>query len=260
MNSRSRNFLKRIVILMYHGTPNYDPPSIHSIRADLFREHLHYLKKHGWHTALFKELSDTGALPEKTVVLTFDDGYADNYEGAFRRLADNNMKATWFITTDYIGKYSRLMGEMTPLTLMLSAEQLIEMENAGMEIGSHTCSHPDLTMLSYQQQLMEMNESKQVLESIIQKEVSTFSYPYGRHNADSVAAANEAGYKQACIVSPNECGKQANPFVFKRVPIQADDSVKALARKLILPQVYYLPPKRKMVMNIYQRINHKLIV
>jgi peptidoglycan/xylan/chitin deacetylase (PgdA/CDA1 family) len=239
---------------MYHGTTKNDPSSMHSIRADRFSEHLRYLKEQGWHTALFRELSNVSELPKKTVVLTFDDGYADNYEGAFLPLVENNMKATWFITTDYIGKYSHMMGLPSPQTQMLNAEQLIQMDKGGMEIGSHTCSHPDLASLSYQQQRNEMIKSKQVLESIIQREICTFSYPYGRHNADSIEAVKDAGYKLACIVNPNEFGNKKNLFMHKRVPILANDSISTLARKLVFPQWYYLPPRKKMIKNFYKHI------
>ena len=252
---------------MYHGTPNNHPSSIYSICSDQFIAHLRYLKKQGWHTALFRELDNVSALPDKTVILTFDDGYADNYEGAFLPLVANNMKATWFITTDCIGKHSHWMGEPSPQTQMLTSEQLLQMEKAGMEIGSHTCSHPDLTTLSYQQQLDEMTKSKQVLESIIHGKISTFSYPYGNYNTDSILAANDAGYQLACTtnVRPDGFGREQNPLLFRRVPIKANDSVSILALKLVFADLiyWYLPkimyPCKKMVRFFYKRIKDKLI-
>lgn len=252
------NLSRRVIILMYHGTPNDNPSSIYSIRSERFKAHLGYLKERGWKTALFRDLLDISALPEKTVVLTFDDGYADNYEGAFLPLLENGMKATWFISTDYIGKHSHMMGPPSPQTQMLSVEQIIHMSKEGMEIGSHTCSHPDLMALSYQQQLQEMAESKQVLESIIQDEVSTFSYPYGRHNADSIAAVENAGYRLACIVRPNQFGCGKNLFMYRRVSILANDSISTLARKLAFPQWHYLPPRKKMISNLCKYINNRL--
>lgn len=242
---------------MYHGTPNDFPTSKYSIRADRFNAHLRYLKKQGWHTALFRELDNVSELPEKTVVLTFDDGYADNYESAFLPLTENNMKATWFITTDCIGKHAQWMGSPTTQTQMLTAEQLLQMEKAGMEIGSHTCSHPDLTTLSYQQQRVEMTQSKQVLEAIIHGKISSFAYPYGRYNNDSIVAAKEADYHLACTVRPGWFGSEKNPLLVRRITIFANDSANTLARKLIFADndVSW----KKMASYYYQRINDKLI-
>ena len=242
---------------MYHGTPKSQPLSKYSIRADRFNAHLRYLKKQGWHTALFRELHAISALPEKTVVLTFDDGYADNFEGAFLPLVKNNMKATWFITTDCIGKHAHWMGPPSTQTQMLTAEQILQMEKAGMEIGSHTCSHPDLTTLSYQQQQDEMTQSKQILEAITHGKISSFAYPYGRYNDDSIAAAKAADYQLACTASPGWFGSEKNPLLVRRITIFANDSVSTLARKLAFADndVSW----KKMTRYYYQRIKDKLI-
>ena len=241
---------------MYHGTPNNHPSSKYSIRADGFNAHLRYLKKQGWHTVLFRELHTVSALPEKTVILTFDDGYADNYEGAFLPLAENDMKATWFITTDCIGKHAHWMGPTSPQTQMLTVEQLLQMEKTGMEIGSHTCSHPDLTTLSFQQQRDEMIQSKQILESLIHGKISSFAYPYGRYNNDSIVAAKDADYQLACTVQPGWFSSEKNPLLVRRITIFANDSVSVLARKLEFADndVSW----KKIARYYYKRINDKL--
>jgi len=242
---------------MYHGTPNHNPSSQYSIRADRFNAHLRYLKKQGWHTLLFRDLHNVSFLPEKTIVLTFDDGYADNYEGAFLALAENDMKATWFITTDCIGKHAHWMGPPSTQTQMLTAQQLVQMEKEGMEIGSHTCSHPDLTTLSYQQQRNEMIQSKQILESLIHGKISSFAYPYGRYNDASIAAATDADYQLACTSDPGWFGSEKNPLLVRRITIFANDSVSTLARKLVFADndVSW----KKIASYYYKRINDKLI-
>ncbi|MDD1627287.1 MAG: polysaccharide deacetylase family protein [Methylococcaceae bacterium] len=245
------------IVLMYHGTPNNHPSSKYSIRADRFNAHLRYLKKQGWNTILFRELNTVSVYPKKTVVLTFDDGYADNFEGAFLPLVKNNMKATWFITTDCIGKHAHWMGSPSPQTQMLTAEQILQMEKAGMEIGSHTCSHPDLTTLSYDQQRDEMMQSKQILEAIIHGKIPSFAYPYGRHNSDSIEAAKDAAYQLACTVRPGDFDSEKNPLLVRRITIFATDSVSTLARKLAFADndVSW----KKMARYYYQRIKDKFI-
>jgi peptidoglycan/xylan/chitin deacetylase (PgdA/CDA1 family) len=242
---------------MYHGTPVDDPASKYSIRADRFNAHLRYLKKQGWNTILFRELNGVSSYPDKTVALTFDDGYADNYEGAFLPLVKNNMKATWFITTDCIGKHAQWMGSPSVQTQMLTAGQILEMEKAGMEIGSHTCSHPDLTMLSYQQQRDEMTQSKQILETLIESKISSFAYPYGKNNKDSITAAKAADYQLACTVHPGEFGSESNPLLIRRITIFATDSASTLARKLAFADndVSW----KKMTHYYYHRIKNKLL-
>ena len=116
------------IALMYHGTPSETPESVYSIEARLFAKHLNYLKQNGWNTVLFKDLDKPHLLPEKSVVLTFDDGYKNNYEGAFLPLVARDMKASWFITTDCIGGHAHWLGKTSQQTRMLDATQLLEMD------------------------------------------------------------------------------------------------------------------------------------
>jgi len=111
------------------------------------------------------------------VILTFDDGYADNFEGALLPLVEHNMQATWFITTDCIGSYANWMGSNRPETKMLDKQQLREMADQGMEIGSHTCSHPDLGGLNYTEQLEQVRTSKKMLESLLDSRRSELCVP-----------------------------------------------------------------------------------
>jgi peptidoglycan/xylan/chitin deacetylase (PgdA/CDA1 family) len=217
---------------MYHGTPDSQPDSHYSIRADLFAKHLGYLKQTGWTTVLFKDLQNIETLPEKSVVLTFDDGYEDNYPGAFLPLLDNHMKATWFIATDCIGGHAHWLGKPTRQTRMLNTEHLLEMHSTGMEIASHTCSHPDLSVLSPDQQKVELAKAKNLLENLLSTQVSSLAYPFGRFNADSVTIAQQTGYSLACTTQPGWFGSESNPYLVRRIAIFSGDSVGTLARKL----------------------------
>lgn len=241
---------------MYHGTPNHQPTSEYSINARQFKAQLAYLKKKGWVTALFRDLQDTSKLADKTVILTFDDGYANNFEGAFVPLVENAMKATWFITTDCIGKHALWMGTPRPETQMLTVGQLLQMNGSGMEIGSHTCSHPDLSALTYPVQVDEMSRSKQLLETLINSEVTSFAYPYGRYNNDSLMAAKAAGFQVACSVKPGWFSSGDDLFLVRRVTVFANDSVSTLARKLIFADndVSW----QKLARYYFGRINEKL--
>lgn len=222
-----------VISLMYHGTPQNSPTTNYSIRADKFSDHLHYLQRHGWHTALVKDLANPATLPDKTIILTFDDGYADNFTGAFLPLLEQNMKATWFIASDYIGKHAAWMGNEREETRMLTADQLKFMAEKGMEIAAHTCSHPNLSKLPYQQQLAELKDSKSCLETIIKDEVSSFAYPYGKYNQETLKAVRQADFKFACTTRSGWLQIHQEPYLIRRITIFANDSAKALARKLV---------------------------
>ena len=220
------------IVLMYHGTPDSQPESHYSIHADLFAEHLRYLQQAGWTTVLFKDLQNSTALPDKCVVLTFDDGYADNYRGAFLPLLEHGMKASWFIATDCIDGHAHWLGKPSVQTHMLNAEQLLEMHVAGMEIASHTCTHPDLSTLSLEQQQFEFSQAKNTLENLLSTPVISLAYPFGRFNEDSVAAAEQTGYRLACTTRPGWFDSDPNPYMIRRIAIFSGDSVSTLARKL----------------------------
>ncbi|MBE0437650.1 MAG: polysaccharide deacetylase family protein [Methylomicrobium sp.] len=220
------------ICLMYHGTPTAYPITNYSLKSSLFKSHLNFLKTNVSHFAKVSELLQSQRLPPKSVALTFDDGYANNFENAFLPLIENNMKATWFITTDCIGKYAEWMGPPSEQTKMLSADQLREMSDAGMEIGSHTCSHPDLSQLSFKQKLEELTRSKQLLEDLLQKPVTGFAYPFGRYNEDTLKAVRAAGYEWACSTRSGWFKKEDDPLLIRRVTIFSGDTPSILARKL----------------------------
>jgi len=253
INSSSKH---NIIVLMFHGTPKNKPSSQYSIQANKFLQQIEYLKKNGWQTILIKELQDPEKLPAKSIILTFDDGYADNYKGAFLPLLEHGMKATWFITTDCIGKHAQWMGPETAETKMLSTQQLQEMAAQGMEIASHTCSHPDLSTLSYAQQLKELKQSKEALEKILSTKISSFAYPYGRYNEDSITAVEQAGYLQTCSVRSGFYENSESPLLIRRVTIFDTDTVSSLARKLIFADndVSW----NKLSRYYWQRLKHKI--
>lgn len=220
------------IVLMYHGTTVGRPSSQYSIEARLFKQHVAYLADNGWQTRLIKDLACPELLTPKTVIITFDDGYADNFEGALLPLVDHNMQATWFITTDCIGKYANWMGSNRPETRMLDKQQLREMADQGMEIGSHTCSHPDLGSLTYTEQLEQVRASKEMLESLLDNSVLSFAYPYGRYNTESVKALRKTGYQFACSVRSGWSLKGSDFLAIRRVTVFSEDSTSILSRKL----------------------------
>lgn len=222
------------LILMYHATVpgNKKQKFIYSIDSPRFWRHLDLLEKMGWHTACIRDLNKKDELPAKTVIITFDDGFANNYEGAFLPLLKRGMKATWFITSGCINSYSTWL-DCHLNDRMLSSDQLREMHRQGMEIGSHTISHPDLTTLTEEELEHEIGQSKQQLEEIVNAPVVSFAYPYGRYHHKAVESVRKNGYSFACSVRPGWYSCRANDYELPRITIFSGDSPGIFARKLV---------------------------
>jgi peptidoglycan/xylan/chitin deacetylase (PgdA/CDA1 family) len=156
------------------------------VDSDSFEAQLYYLRTSGYQTINISELE--GVMAKKNLALTFDDGYLGNYTYAFRLLKKLNFKATFFITTDWVG-----------LPNMLNWEQIEEMSNYGMEIGSHTCSHTLLAIENENKIKEELKKSKDFIEQKIKREVRSVSYPSGSFNRLVNRIAAEGGYKSACV-------------------------------------------------------------
>ena len=222
------------ILLMYHGTPcgEQHPSSRYSLSASRFAEQLSLLQELGWHTACVRDFLQAETLAEKTAVLTFDDGYANNYDGAFFPLLERGMRATWLVVSGTLGGYSHWTKPHTAPSLMMTKEQLRELAESGMEIGSHTRTHPDLTTLSESELEKEISGSRKELEDHLGQEVLSFAYPYGRISTEAVNAVRQAGYFFACSARPGWYGSEKDPLRLRRVTIFSHDSLGSFARKL----------------------------
>ncbi len=155
------------------------------VSPEKFRAQVKYLLDNGYTTLLFSELKklyDSGAgLPEKAVLLTFDDGYENNYLQAWPVLKELGAKANIFVVYNTIGKANLWHGPASePWVNMATLEQLREMQESGViEYGSHTMNHPHLSALKPGDAAWEIAESKRQLEAALGREMCAFAYPYG---------------------------------------------------------------------------------
>lgn len=133
------------------------------------------------------------------VSLTFDDGWESDYIIAFPVLKRYNINATFFVTSGWIDQKG-----------YLRASWIKDMSDSGMEIGSHTVTHPYLTDLSKKRVYDEFRISKNILENILGKEVSGVSIPGGAYNRRIIDIAREAGYKYVATSSPGINKKRGN--------------------------------------------------
>ena len=201
----------KVLVLNYHKIDNKHH-SLSVLPAD-FESQLKYLSDHGYHSIspdeLFEGLAGTGALPENPVLITFDDGYKDNYTTAFPLLKKYGFKATIFVVTSFLGQKSQYF----------TWEQAREMEKEGISIQSHTATHRSMTDLSDEQLRAELVESKKKAEEELGHPVEYMAYPTGTYNLHIAEMVKEAGYKAAFTIKYGNVDEASNIYALERVPV-----------------------------------------
>jgi peptidoglycan/xylan/chitin deacetylase (PgdA/CDA1 family) len=230
----SRAHIRGPVALMYHsvspGPVRPDWPW--AVSLDSFKAHLDFLLAEGWKTTTLSNLTTrpTEALT-KTVAITFDDGYADNF-AAFEALMQRDMKASWFIVSGSIGRSAGWQDPGMPELTLLAATQLREMHQQGMEIGSHTVNHAKLPQQNDATLHRELRTSKLGLEDILGAPVMGLAYPYGLFDDRCRHAAQDTGYLHACTTQSGWALLDKDPYLVRRLTVYNTDTVSTLARKM----------------------------
>ena len=231
---------KKIPILMYHSVSQHAAPKFKrfAVAPVLFNEHMAYLHQHAYTpvtvTQLIQAHAGGGAvLPEKPVVLTFDDGFSDFYTEVLPVLKRYNFVATLYIVTAFINETSRwLQKEGEATRPMLTWNQITSISEAGIECGGHTHTHPELDTLPLSQAQEEIVRCKDLLEKHLGQEVLSFAYPYGYHTAGIKQLVQNAGYTSACAVKYEMSSETTDHFALARLIVSADMSVGELANAL----------------------------
>jgi peptidoglycan/xylan/chitin deacetylase (PgdA/CDA1 family) len=224
----------RVPILMYHHIAD-PPPDADPIRQDLsvspqaFEAQLRYLVGAGYQPIPLRDLIyhlTLGApLPEKPIILTFDDGYEDNYTNAYPLLKKYGFVGTFFIVTEPVDKGRA--GYM-------SWAQIEIMSTHGMEIGAHSYTHPDLRGKSVDYIIWQAVGSKEAIEGRIQQRVRFFSYPSGRYDEQVVNVLHSADFWGAVTIETGTRQSSRQPFELQRIRVQGRDNLKTFALKLKL--------------------------
>lgn len=223
------------LMLMYHavaaGAARPAWPWAVSMRQ--FRHQLDFLADAGYATPTMGELA---ADPQRyagrrTAVITFDDGYVGNLY-ACEALADRGMRATWFIVTGSIGREPAWPADGRPAGRLLNASELRAMQEAGMEIGSHTMSHVRLPTLDDPRLMQELSESRATLADLLGAPPGSFAYPYGAWDARCADAVRQAGYRAACTTRTGWALRDQDPYQLRRLTVFNTDTPGSFARKL----------------------------
>jgi peptidoglycan/xylan/chitin deacetylase (PgdA/CDA1 family) len=234
-------FRPRRVILCYHSVHPRHP--FRSATPNMFSVHLAWLTEHCEVVPLRtlvaqREAPDNG---KPQVAITFDDGHVDNYEYALPLLVQYRMPATFYVTTGYLNRDPGVLARFMALrgvTLSeiepLSWRQVREFVAAGMEIGAHTFSHPNLAELAPERLSREIAAPKAEIEDKLGREVESFAYPFGQlhlHvNRQAMAAAEAAGFLTAVTASGR--GLRPDDSLFGLPRFFASTSVEILASRI----------------------------
>ncbi len=223
----------RAPILMYHYVSEL-PRDADDTRLDLtttpqtFHEHLDYLVSHGYTPISLYQLDDAlligTPLPDQPVVLTFDDGYADHYAVVFPLLRQFGFTATFFIITGMADDHD---------PEHLSWEQIRTMSEAGMDMESHTKTHPDLRGRSYDFLVYELLGSAQSLEAYTGKTPHMFAYPSGQYDDETLTVLKTLSVWRAVTTNPGITATTDNRLELPRQRIHNYTGVDQLAELLI---------------------------
>jgi peptidoglycan/xylan/chitin deacetylase (PgdA/CDA1 family) len=171
-------------------------------------------------------------LPERPVVITFDDGLADFYTDALPILAQHGFRATLYVTTGFVGQTSRWLGAARlGARPMLTWDQLARIQASGVECGAHSVSHPQLDLLPHAAAWDEIVRCKSALEEHLGRLVTSFAYPYGYYTASVRGLVQDAGYAAACAVKHAMSSLGDDRFALARI-IVTDTDVECFARLL----------------------------
>lgn len=172
------------------------------VSPEKFTKHIKYLIKHNYSTILFSDLlkdyQGVKPLPANPVMITFDDGYENNYTYAFKILQELGAKANIFLVFNTIGKVNLWHDtSLEPWINMLTWEMIEEMQKSGLiEFGSHTMNHPNLKKIPLDDAEWEIRESKNQFEAKLTTKIYAFAYPYGvgAYNLEIRQKVLDAGY------------------------------------------------------------------
>jgi peptidoglycan/xylan/chitin deacetylase (PgdA/CDA1 family) len=224
-----------IPILMYHSISDSDE-RVHpyyrvNTRAGVFADHMRHLAEQGYRTISLREAADAGP-GNRSVVITFDDGFSDFYFEAFPILKKHGFRATVFLATAFVG------GRPFLGRRCLDWAQVRELHTAGVTFGSHTHTHPQLWGLPRGAVARELRQSKSLIEDKLGSPVTDFSYPYRfpEENGGFTALIGDelrsAGYARGVTTMIGRHRSGDGALFMKRLPVNSGDDIALLDAKL----------------------------
>lgn len=225
------------MILMYHGIADVaDDPNQLCVSPQRFSEQMAWLERSGLRGVSVATLVDAmgAGQADGMVAITFDDGYTSVLDTAVPELASRGFGATAFIISGLLGRTNEW--DEGPVWPLLDAAGIAELAAAGLEIGSHSATHPHLAGLAASRQGAEVTASREQLEDLLSAPIRGFAYPYGSMDEAARYAVGAAGYEYACAVQTPLA--QLGPLAMPRMYIGQRDSAARMTVKRRLHKGY----------------------
>jgi peptidoglycan/xylan/chitin deacetylase (PgdA/CDA1 family) len=225
----------QIPVLLYHRViPKTAVIGKHKLHVweDQFRKQMQWLKDNDYQTITFRDLAagKSNGTSKKQIILTFDDGYEDNYQTLFPILKEHGFNAVIFLVTACKqNNWSIAQGE--PALDMMSAAQIKEMDAYGIEFGGHTQYHIDLKNADTTKQQQEISGCYNDLIQLLGKKPVSFSYPYGAYNDDTFALVKKAGFSYAVTTIFGPAVFAENPLCIRRLEVRPKSGLFNFMRK-----------------------------
>jgi peptidoglycan/xylan/chitin deacetylase (PgdA/CDA1 family) len=213
-----------VPILLYHSISESASRLIRpfSVAPAVFRSHLDSIVASGSSVLTisgFVSAIDTDEVPDRPVLITFDDGFADFYGEALPALSDRRLASTLYVTTGFLeGRPDRAVPR--PPDRMLDWSQLGEIAGEGVEIGGHSHTHLHLDTLPRRKARDEIARCKYLLEEELGRPVLSFAYPNGYSSATVRRFVREAGYRSACSVKNAISSSQGDRLSLARLTVR----------------------------------------
>jgi peptidoglycan/xylan/chitin deacetylase (PgdA/CDA1 family) len=227
--------MRPVPILLYHSVSETPSPALRdfTVSPTSFARQLDAIVATGATTltvSRYVAARDAGTLPERVVIITFDDGFADFYDHALPALGDRSLPCTLYVATGFLEGRPALRVLRRPPDRMLEWRQLHELTRAGTEIGAHGHSHFHLDTLSRDVARDEIASCKTLLEQELQQSVAGFAYPNGHASPAVKQLVIEAGYDSACGVRNALSWQNDDRFRLARLTVRSttdDDTFRA---------------------------------
>lgn len=209
-----------VPILLYHNiAESYEASdNLLHITPERFKEHMQALNNAGYTAISYNDyknyVNGVSSIPEKSIIIAFDDGYLSNYTYAFPILKEFGMKAAIFVVTGSVDNEKTVYPHF-------GYAQAKEMLDSGLiEIGSHTHSHRSFKELSYEETVTELRKSKYLIESELKINCTLLAYPYGFDNEWTKSEAIKAGYEVINLVGDKGTNRPSDGlFDLKRLTV-----------------------------------------
>lgn len=235
---------RRVMILCYHGVTEraerspLDRFGLH-VRHERFTAHLDYLRRHCHVLSLgdyLKARHEQSALPDYSVVLTFDDGYRNFLTAAAPRLAESEMPASVFIITDRVRRDGKQLdgnwSESDDETYLSWEEAQALLREQAIEFGSHTCSHSKLSQLSPEEAKRELEASQGIIREHLGNGALPLAYPYGSYSDAIIEKAHALNYTCALTTDAGTNDLNTGLFALRRTLIGDNDDKASFAARV----------------------------